>query len=198
MPRDFVLFDPSSRADWRAWLRSHHESVAGVRLVLDKKSSGTPRLSLDEAVEEALCFGWIDSTLHPKDDSRFVLNFTPRRPGGTWSRANRDRVRSLTERGLMTDAGLRIVEQARSDGSWTALDDVDALLVPEDLAAAFASEPDARDNFDRFTVSARRATLWWIKGAKRPDTRARRIAETVRLAADNRTVSQRNLPPKGS
>ena len=198
VPRDFVVLDPSSRADWRAWLRSHHRSAVGIRLLLDKKASGTRRLSVEEAVEEGLCFGWIDSTLHPTSDDRFVLDFTPRRPGSTWSRANRERVRSLTERGLMTDAGLLAGERAHRDGSWTALDEIDALLVPEDLAAAFASEPDAKDNFDRFTVSTRRATLWWIKSAKRHGTRATRIAETVRLAADNKTVRQRASLPEDS
>ena len=179
---------PTSRDDWREWLAAHHDSAKGVRLVLNKKASGSQGLSLDEAVEEALCFGWIDSKLSPLDGDRFAQRFTPRRRGGTWSQTNKARVESLIARGLMTDAGLRAVAAARQDGSWSALDDIDALLVPQDLAEALADDPQAKRNFEGFTASAQRATLWWVKSAKRPETRARRIAESVRLAAENTTV----------
>jgi uncharacterized protein YdeI (YjbR/CyaY-like superfamily) len=109
----------------------------------------------------------------------------------TWSHANKARVESLTSQGLMTDAGLRAVAAAQQDGSWSALDDVEALRIPEDLARALGADPQARRSFERFTASAQKATLWWVIGAKRSETRARRIAELVRLAADNRTILQR-------
>lgn len=182
---------PTSRASWREWLTANHGSTTGVQLVMDTKASGSQRLSLDEAVEEAICFGWIDSTLRPRDDRRFAVTFTPRRRGGTWSQTNKARVESLVERGLMTDAGLRAVTAARQDGSWSALDDIERLLVPEDLARALADNPQAQRNFDSFTASAKKTTLWWVESAKRPATRASRIAESVRLAAENRTVAQR-------
>jgi len=182
---------PTSRASWRAWLTANHGSVQGVLLVLDTMASGLQRLSLDDAVEEAICFGWIDSTLHPLDDRRYAVLFTPRRRGGTWSQANKARVESLMARGLMTDAGLSAVAATRQDGSWSALDDIDELRVPADLAQALAADPQAQRNFERFTASAQKATLWWVKSARRSETRAKRIAESVRLAADNKTVLQR-------
>jgi len=182
---------PTSRASWRAWLTANHDSVQGVLLVMDSKASGSQRLSLDDAVEEAICFGWIDSTLRPLDGRQFAVLFTPRRRGGTWSPANKARVESLKARDLMTDAGLRAVTAARQDGSWSALDDVDELRVPADLARALADDPQAQRNFERFTASAKKATPWWVKSARRPETRAKRIAESVHLAADNKTVLQR-------
>ena len=182
---------PASRASWREWLSVNHGSVQSVLLVMDTRASGSQRLSLDEAVEEAICFGWIDSTLHPLDNRQFAVRFTPRRRGGTWSQTNKARVESLTARGLMTDAGLRAVRQARQDGSWSALDDVDALRVPDDLAQALADNPQAHRNFETFSVSVQKTTLWWVKSARRSETRARRITESVRLAADNKWVGQR-------
>lgn len=179
---------PDSRATWRKWLAANHDSARGVQLMMHTKASGLQCFSLDEAVEEALCFGWIDSTLHPIERSRFAVRFTPRRRGGTWSQVNKARVESLMARGLMTDAGLRAVAEAQQDGSWSTLDDIDELQVPEDLALALAGVPGARDNFERFTPSAQKATLWWVKSARRPETRARRIAESVRLASENKTV----------
>jgi uncharacterized protein YdeI (YjbR/CyaY-like superfamily) len=187
---DVTQLHPTSRAGWRAWLAANHASAKGVLLVLDTKASGSQRLSLDDAVEEALCFGWIDSTLHPLEGPRYALLFTLRRRRSTWSQANKVRVESLIDRGLMTDAGMLVVTAARQDGSWSALDDVDELRMPEDLAQALAGNPEAQRNFEGFTASAQKTTLWWVKSARRPETRARRIAESVRLAAKNKTVQQ--------
>ena len=120
---------PTSRASWRSWLTTNHGSVQGVLLVVDTKASGSQRLSLDDAVQEALCFGWIDSKLRPLDDRRFAVLFTPRRRRGTWSQPNKARVQSLIAQGLMTDAGLRAVTAAWPDGSWSVLDEVDELRV---------------------------------------------------------------------
>lgn len=181
-------FEPQNRGQWRNWLSEHHEGSAGVWLILGSRVGGARPLTIEDAVEEALCFGWIDSTLHRLEAGRSALRFTPRRPDGAWSRANKDRVRDLIERGLMTEAGLKAVSVARENGAWELLDDVEALRVPEDLARALAVDSAARANFEQFPPSAKKAALWWVSSAKRPATRSSRIAETVRLAAENRSV----------
>ncbi len=184
-PDDDVL-RPADRARWRRWLQEHHDTSTGVWLAWRSPGRHERNLTLDDAVCEALCFGWIDSTLRSLGDGTSALRFTPRRPGSTWSASNRRRVLRLTEQGLMTAAGQRVVEAARRDGSWTALDSIDALRIPDDLAAALADAgPDARANFSAFTASDQRVALWWIESAKRPQTRAARVAETARLAAQN-------------
>jgi uncharacterized protein YdeI (YjbR/CyaY-like superfamily) len=165
------------RARWRAWLATHHDDRPGVFVVLPRRGGGP--ITYDEAVEEALCFGWIDGRVQPIDDTRVRQHFAPRRPGGTWARSNKERIERLERVGLMTDAGRRLVDAAKRDGSWNALDDIDALVVPADLAAALDANPAAATQFDGFSASVRRAYLWWIKSAKRPETRARRVADTV-------------------
>ena len=188
---DFDECAPENRAAWRRWLAEHHADASGVWLVSHNKRSGRQELTVAAAVEEALCFGWIDSRLHPIDDETSALLFTPRRPRGTWSRLNKERVASLTAKGLMTPAGLRAVEVAQQNGSWTALDSVEALEVPPDLARALDARPEARAHFDAFSPSARKSALWWIESAKRAETRASRVAATVDLAARNLTVDER-------
>ncbi len=148
--------------------------------------TGRRRLDYEELVEEALCFGWIDSTAKKLDDERSMITMTPRRPTSVWSRSNKDRVERLIVEDHMAEAGLRAVEAAKRNGSWEALDDVDAMILPEDLVAALATDERARLHFEGLTPSRTRMILYWIKSAKRAETRARRIAETVRLAADNR------------
>jgi uncharacterized protein YdeI (YjbR/CyaY-like superfamily) len=140
-------------------------------------------------VEEALCFGWIDSVMNPLDDQRLKQLLTPGKPGGTWSASNKIRVERLTSQGLMRPAGLAAIDAAMANGSWTILDEVDALVVPSDLAAALAADPAAA-NFEALPASARRAFLWCIISAKRPETRAKRVAETARMAAENRRLGE--------
>ena len=151
-------------------------------------------VSLDEAVREALCFGWIDSTLRPLDETRSQLLFTPRRAGSTWSRPNKLRVADLVAQGMMAEAGLRVVKAAKRDGSWDALDTVEALQIPQDLAQALAANAEARENFDPLAPSAKKQYLWWIESAKRPGTRASRIEKTVQLAAMNRALTDQHRP----
>ena len=172
-------------------MADHHATSTGIWLIWHTKRSGRQRINVDEAVSEALCFGWIDSRLRRLDSETSALLFTPRKARGTWSRLNRQRVATLIASGLMTDAGMLAIEAARLDGSWTMLDAVDALEIPDDLAQALDAEPQARRNFDAFAPSARKLALWWILSAKRPGTRAERISETVRRAAQNLTVSAR-------
>lgn len=181
--------EPGSRAEWRRWLAEHHRTSPGIWLIWRKKSSGAQPLTLDEATQEALCFGWIDSTLRPLDNEKSALMFTPRRPRSTWSRLNKERVAWLIAAGLMTEAGRAVIDAAQQDGSWSTLDAIEELRVPDDLEQALAANADAQRNFDALTPSAKKNALWWIESAKRPQTRARRVAETVRLAAQNATVT---------
>jgi uncharacterized protein YdeI (YjbR/CyaY-like superfamily) len=182
-PQEADRLHPASRAEWRAWLAEHHGGSGGVWLVLWRPSSGRTDLSYEEAVQEALCFGWIDGKAARLDDQRTMLRFSPRKQGSGWARSNKLRIERLLADGLMTEAGLARIEEAKRDGSWTRLDAVEDLVVPEDLAAAFADRPGAREHWDGFPRSVRRAALAWIAEAKRPQTRARRVGETARLAA---------------
>jgi uncharacterized protein YdeI (YjbR/CyaY-like superfamily) len=181
---------PLSRAEWRAWLEEHHGRAAGVWLVSYKQAAGGPRMSYEEMVEEALCFGWVDSKGGKLDAARTMLYFAPRKAGSGWSRPNKARVERLLAAGLMAPAGLAKVEAAQRDGSWSVLDDVENLVIPDDLAAALDGYPAARANFEAFPRSARRGILEWIVQAKTATTRARRIAETAALAEENRRANQ--------
>lgn len=181
---------PATRAEWRAWLEQNHARGAGVWLISAKKGSDQPRVAYDEAVEEALCFGWIDSKPRALDDQRSMLWFAPRKPRTGWSRLNKQRVERLIAAGQMTPAGMAKVAAARQDGSWSALDAVEALEIPPDLASALAAYPAAQAHFDAFPRSAKRGILEWIAAAKTPATRAKRVAETARLAQDNQRANQ--------
>lgn len=181
---------PLTRAEWRAWLEKNHTRTEGVWLISYKKAAKKPAVSYDEAVEEALCFGWIDSKPGKLDDERTMLYFAPRKRGSKWSKPNKERVARLTEAGLMAPAGTAKVEVAKRDGTWTALDAVEALEVPPDLAAALALYPKATEYWDTFPRSVKRGILEWILNAKKPETRAKRVGETARLAAENKRANQ--------
>jgi len=177
------MLQPRDRDEWRAWLAANHTRPTGAWVVMDRRATEAAMVPYVEAVEEALCFGWIDSKVVKLDAERTLQWFSPRRPRGTWARSNKERVERLTAEGRMTPAGLAVIEQAKRDGTWTLLDDVEDLVVPDDLAAAFDAAPPARANWDAFSRSARRAILVWIVQAVRPETRAARVAETARRAA---------------
>ena len=181
---------PKSRAEWREWLSEHHTQAEGIWLISFKKASGKPRLEYDEAVEEALCFGWVDSKPNKLDEERAMLWYAPRKAGTGWSRLNKSRVEKLIATGLMTTAGLAKIEAAKADGSWNALDAIEALETPPDLAKALASNKTAQKYFDEFPRSVKRAILEWIANAKKPETRAKRIEETVTSAAKNIRANQ--------
>jgi len=178
-------FQPATLADWRAWLAANHARTAGVWLITYRPGTGKATFSYEQAVEEALCFGWIDGKANKLDGERTMLWYAPRRPGSGWARTNKARVERLIADGRMTPAGLAKIEAAQADGSWTLLDNVERLEVPDDLAAEFDKYPNARANFDAFPPSARRMALAWIATAKRLETRAKRVSETARLAQDN-------------
>ena len=174
-----------SRAHWRAWLEAHHASEAGVVLIYHKLGVGTPSVTYPEAVKEALCFGWIDTTRYALDTARYQQVFVPRRAGSAWSRLNRSYVDELNAAGLMTAAGLAKVEAARQDGSWTRLEAGESLEVPPELQAALDAVPPAAANFAAFPASARKYILQWIADARRPITRQQRVAQTAEQAARN-------------
>ena len=181
---------PLTRAEWHAWLEENHTRGGGVWLITYKKATGMPRMEYDEAVEEALCFGWVDSKPNKLDDERSLLWFAPRKPGTGWSKPNKERVARLIAAGLMAPAGLAKVEAAQADGSWNALDAVEALELPADLEQALTVDPAAQRYWDAFPRSVKRGILEWIASAKTSSTRARRVDETVRLAAENRRANQ--------
>jgi uncharacterized protein YdeI (YjbR/CyaY-like superfamily) len=187
---DYERVHAENRAEWRCWLGANHARAPGAWLVSWKTATGKPRVGYAESVEEALCFGWIDSLSRTVDEERTQQLFTPRRPGSRWSRSNKERVERLQADGLIEPAGLAAIETAKAGGAWTALDDVENLVVPDDLAAAFAARADAAAHWESFPPSVRSAILLWILDAKRPETRAKRIAETASEAAAGRRPGQ--------
>lgn len=176
-------FHAEDAAEWRAWLADHHARSPGVWLVTWRKASGKPVLAYDDAVAQALAFGWIDSKPGKIDEHRTRLLMTPRKPGTNWSRPNQRRVLALEAAGLMAPAGASVVASARADGSWSRLDAVEDLVIPDDLAAAFERHPGSRARWEGFPRSAKRGILEWILNAKRPETRATRLEQTASLAA---------------
>lgn len=185
-----------SRTGWRAWLSEHHRATPGIWLVTYKKASGGPYVAYGDIVEESLCFGWVDSVPRKLDAERSQLLVTPRKRGSRWSKANKDRIEQLTAAGLMAPAGLAAVERAKADGSWSALDAVEALIEPDDLRAALDGDEEARRQWDGFPPSTWRGILEWILAAKRPATRVKRVTETVTLAAEGVRANQWT-PPTG-
>lgn len=168
--------------EWTAWLREHHEQPQGVWLVSARKASERA-FSYEEAVIEALRFGWVDSTAKPVDERRSMQWFAPRRAGSMWTRINKGRVARLEEAGLMEPAGAAAIASAKETGMWTLMDDVEDLIVPDDLAAAFDRHPGSREHWESWSASAQKLILTWIVLAKRPETRASRIETTAEKAA---------------
>ncbi len=175
---------------WRSWLRRNHARSGGVNLVSWKSHTGRPRISYDDAVLEALAYGWVDSTQRTVDGERSMLWFSPRRPASGWSRPNKLRVERLLAEGRMAPAGQAAIDAAKASGSWTLLDEVEDLVVPDDLAAALAERPGSAGHWERFPRSVRRSILEWIVQAKRPETRARRVLETAERAARGERAHQ--------
>jgi uncharacterized protein YdeI (YjbR/CyaY-like superfamily) len=179
---DAERLEPAALADWTAWLATHHADTRGVWLV-------TPRQAADQAFDyeaavcEALRYGWIDATVRVLDDARAMQWFAPRRKGSGWSRSNKIRIERLEREGLMEAPGRAVIDAAKADGSWTLLDDVEDLVVPPDLAAAFAAHPGSREHWDGFSPSARKMMLAWVVTAKQEATRAKRVGLVAAKAA---------------
>jgi uncharacterized protein YdeI (YjbR/CyaY-like superfamily) len=182
----FPIYHPADLAAWRAWLAANAETERGVWVVSWRKASGRERVAYADLVEEAICFGWIDSTVNVLDDDRALQLMTPRKPRSGWTRLNRQRVDAMESQGRMTDAGRRAVERAKANGWWTIYDLVEDLVEPDDLAGALDAVPAARAAWAGFPPSARKQLLWWVVSAAKPDTRAARIAKIVEAAAEGR------------
>jgi uncharacterized protein YdeI (YjbR/CyaY-like superfamily) len=176
------------RKKWRAWLEKNHARSPGVWLVFYKKSAGTATVRYDEAVEEALCFGWIDSLMKPVDEQRYRQLFTPRKPKSRWSQPNKERVARMIAAGLMTEVGMAKIRAAKKDGSWAHMKAPDSLVVPPDLRRALNADERAKEGFARMPPGKRRQLLGWIHDAKRPETRQRRITQAVEVAAGRREL----------
>jgi len=183
------LVHPDSPETWRSWLAEQHATVDGVWLARWTKASGRPSVAYEAIVEEALCFGWIDGLVNTLGDGRQAQLLTPRRPGSGWSRSNKERVERLIAEGRMTEVGMAVIRAAQADGSWSMQDAAEALIEPAELAAALDASPEARRQWDGFPRSPRRALIWWVMSARRPETKARRVARIVDEAAEGRRAN---------
>jgi uncharacterized protein YdeI (YjbR/CyaY-like superfamily) len=177
-------------AEWRAWLERNHDREKEVWLVYYKKGSGKTSVTYEEALEEALGYGWIDSVVNRLDAERYMQKWTPRKPKSVWSAANKARIKKLTAEGRMAAPGLEKVAAAKRNGSWSKLSDIDRIgrppKIPQELDEALDANPAAKDKFERLAPSQKKLWAWWVLSAKRPETRARRIAGTVQGVAAGR------------
>lgn len=178
MSDEIVEIEARDADTFRAWLEQHHETASAVWLIFWKKGSGRPSIVWSEAVDQALCFGWIDSKAQSLDANRYRQYFSPRRPGSAWSRINKDKIADLAAAGLIAPAGLAAIERAKADGSWTILDGPEAGIIPDDFGAAL-DEAELRQVYTDLTAGTRKAILAWLATAKREATRANRIAKTI-------------------
>jgi len=183
MANKLDFYYTADRQERRQWLIDNHDKSLGIIFVFYKKKTGHPTLTYGEAVEEGLCFGWIDSLPCKIDEERHGLKFSPRKTRSVWSKPNKDRIERLMATGQLTPVGLAKIEAAKLNGSWDALTDSDNLVVPPDLETGLLANPVAHENFYNFSPGSRKIILYWITSAKRPETRQKRVEETVRLAA---------------
>ncbi|UJH92457.1 YdeI/OmpD-associated family protein [Antarcticibacterium sp. 1MA-6-2] len=182
-PKPELYFETDN--EWREWLQENHATSKGVYLILYRVSSVKASMRWEEAVRVALCYGWIDSTAKRIDDEKRKQLFTPRKPKSVWSKVNKVHVQELIDLDLMHESGLYKIEAAKKDGSWIALDDVEDLVIPEDLLAAFETHPVAFKNYSAFSRSYRKNYLYWLNSAKRTTTREKRISEIIKCCNEN-------------
>jgi len=184
--REKATFVPQDRTSWREWLVKHSNDSEGVWVIIQKKNSDLPGITYEEAVEEAVAFGWIDSKINTVDTKSFKQLFTPRKPGSIWSKSNKNRVERLLQKGLMTEKALKKIEEAKKDGTWNQLDKIDKIQIPQDFEKILHLNKTARRNFDAYNDSLKKQVIWWIESAKREETRKNRIKLAVTMAAENR------------
>lgn len=180
--KDELLF-LKNRDEWREWLLKNHLEAQSIWVVYYKKGSNKDSISYAEAVEEALCFGWIDSKAKPIDEEKYKQFFSKRKPKSVWSKLNKERIEKLESQNLIMPAGYKMIEIAKENGYWNLLDEAEAWIVPEDLESAFSTSPEAREYFIGLSKSDRRNILQWLVLARRPETRQNRINEIAELAA---------------
>lgn len=171
--------------EWRIWLHENHQASSGIHVIMYKIEHEMPSMRWEEAVRVALCYGWIDSTVKSLGDGKRRQYFCPRKPKSVWSRVNKNHLEELIASDLMHESGLKVIEIAKKNGSWSALDDVENEIVPEDLKASFDKNPTAFENFQNFTRGQRKSYLYWLNQAKREETRQKRITEIVTLCNNN-------------
>ena len=181
---------PKNRKAWRNWLQKNYADKQHVWLIIYRKAAGKPTVTYDEVVEEALCFGWIDSKPNKRDDESYFLFVAPRKPKSPWSALNKRRIEILLQQNKIEQAGLQKIEAAKKDGSWMLLDKVEALEMPPALEKAFAKNKTALKNFMAFPASIKKQTYQWIISAKTEPTLKKRIEETVLLAEKNIRANQ--------
>jgi uncharacterized protein YdeI (YjbR/CyaY-like superfamily) len=184
LDQDIEMFCPTNTEDWRDWLINNHEIKESVWMVYYKKHANMPTVNWTQAVDEALCFGWIDSIGKPIDKDRFMQFFSKRKAKSTWSKINKDKIIRLTLDGKMAPAGQRAIDIAKENGSWEILDTVEALIIPEDLELAFGNEPAAALFYDGLSKSVKKAILQWLVLARKKETRQNRIKDVVRFCLE--------------
>jgi uncharacterized protein YdeI (YjbR/CyaY-like superfamily) len=190
MQKERNEFYPKSRNEWRNWLQKNHAVKNHVWLIIYKKESGVPGVIYSEVVEEALCFGWIDSKPNKRDDKSYFLFIAPRKPKSVWSALNKNRIKKMLKENKIAAAGLKKIEAAKKDGSWFALDKVEALEMPPALKKSFLKNKPALKNFEAFPPGVRKQIFQWVTSAKTKGTLDKRVAETVTLAAKNIRANQ--------
>ena len=176
---------PNDKKDLRKWLELNHNKKDAVWLIFYKKKSPNYNLSWSESVDEALCFGWIDSTKKSIDSEKYKQYFSKRKAKSNWSKINKDKVKTLIDQGLMEEQGYKSIEIAKENGSWTILDEVEALIIPEDLKEEFANYKGSIEYFDSQSKSVKKGLLHWVVAAKRKETRQKRILEIVENASNH-------------
>jgi uncharacterized protein YdeI (YjbR/CyaY-like superfamily) len=177
---------PKSAGIWRAWLAKNHHSDETIWVAVSKKDAVKPTLSQSEAVDEALCYGWIDGTARSLDENYFLQSFSKRKPKSVWSKINKEKVSRFIKEGRMAQPGMESISAAKANGYWSILDDVEALVIPADLKAALEKNPAANTYFNALSRSAKKQLLQWIVLAQRPETRQKRIQEIATAAAENK------------
>ena len=187
---DIKEFCPSNQQEWRNWLELNHVNESAVWLVFYKKNSPNFNLSWSESVDEALCFGWIDSTKKTIDSEKFKQYFSKRKEKSNWSKINKDKIRFLKEKGLITKQGFKSIEIAKKNGSWTILDDVESLVTPKELENEFGNHPGSREYFNGLSNSAKKILLYWVISAKRKETRQKRVLEIAENASNKMKPKQ--------
>ncbi|MBK8392747.1 MAG: YdeI/OmpD-associated family protein [Saprospiraceae bacterium] len=190
MEQKLETFYPKNRQEWRAWLEENHDKKQNIWLIYYKQKSKIPTVSYSDAVDEALCFGWIDSKAKSIDEVKFMQFFSKRKEKSVWSKINKEKIESLINSGLMAPAGFAIIEKAKANGSWTILDEVEALIIPPDLEEAFSQKLNAKTYFLSLSRTDQRNILQWLVLAKRPETRQKRIDEIVDLAEQGQKPKQ--------
>jgi uncharacterized protein YdeI (YjbR/CyaY-like superfamily) len=190
MTDEIKSFYPRSREEWRKWLEENHKSEKNVWLIFYKKASNMPTVEYSDTVDEALCFGWIDSKIQPIDSQKYRRLFSVRKPKSVWSRVNKLKLEKLIEQNLIQEAGFESIETAKKNGSWLVLDEVEDLTIPPDLEAKFNENVAAKSYFETLSRTNKRNILQWLVLAKRAETRKKRIEEIIDLAAQQKKPKQ--------